>query len=109
MGESHWPVKKELSSEARKRAVVATSRGSAMRPSGVRLTTTVFMSGDIDCVNGVSMNPGHMAFTRMLREATTRATERVKERIPPAGMRVTTRAERHPRRWGSFRCKLAWL
>jgi hypothetical protein len=28
-GESHWPVKKELSSEARKSAVCATSPGSA--------------------------------------------------------------------------------
>ena len=36
LGESHWPVKKELSSEARKSAVAAISSGSPQRPSGVR-------------------------------------------------------------------------
>ena len=34
------------------------------------------------CVIGVSMNPGQIAFTRIFREPTSRATARVKPRMP---------------------------
>src|ERR1700691_4742062 len=45
-GDSHCPVKYELSSEARKRAVVATSRGCPERPIGTRDISARFRSGD---------------------------------------------------------------
>ena len=54
-GESHCPVKNELSSETRKSAVAATSCGSPVRRSGVRAITAVRISGDIRSVIGVSM------------------------------------------------------
>jgi hypothetical protein len=40
-------------------------------------------NGEKCCVIGVSIQPGQMAFTRMLRVAISRATERVKPRMPP--------------------------
>jgi hypothetical protein len=49
------------------------------RPSGVRLTTIDRIRSDIGAVMGVSMKPGQIAFTLMLREATSRA----KARTPP--------------------------
>lgn len=75
-------MKKELSSEARKRAVLATSPGSAQRPRGVRAVMARRTRGDTGWVIGVSMKPGQIAFTRMLREPTSRATARVKPRMP---------------------------
>ena len=54
-GESHCPVKNELSSEARKSAVAATSCASPVRRSGVRAITVARISGDIRSVIGVSM------------------------------------------------------
>ena len=82
LGDSHWPVKKELSSDARKSAVVATSSGSAHRPRGVRATTAARMRSDTPWVIGVSMNPGQIALTRIFRDPTSRATARVKPRMP---------------------------
>jgi hypothetical protein len=54
-GESHWPVKYDPSPDARKSAVVAISRGSPIRWSGVRASVMRFMRGDIGSVIGVSM------------------------------------------------------
>lgn len=54
-GDSHWPVKKALSSDARKSAVWATSRGSPIRCSGVRATSAARTTGEMTSVMGVSM------------------------------------------------------
>jgi hypothetical protein len=82
LGESHWPVKNELSSEAKKSAVAATSRGVPKRPMGVRRFIIAMNVGEKKRIKGVSMNPGQRAFTRIFREATSWASDRVNPRIP---------------------------
>src|SRR2546427_9856312 len=82
-GESHCPVKYELSSDARKTAVAATSSGRPKRDRGICEASAIFIIGEKSCVMGVSIQPGQIALTRMLREETSNASERVRERIPP--------------------------
>ena len=58
----------EASSEARNRAVIATSAGIPIRPSGYFLATRAFSysGGMLPSTIGVSINPGQMQLTRML-------------------------------------------
>ncbi len=83
MGDSHWPVKNEASSDARNSAVAATSSGSPSRWSGVWLLMKARSMSESGAVIGVSMYPGQMALTRMLREPTSRASAFVKLRMAP--------------------------
>ena len=59
-----------------------TARGSAKRRSGIWLVAHLRNADDSGWVIGVSIQPAQMAFTRMFREATSRATERVNDRMP---------------------------
>ena len=60
-------MKNEASSEARNRAVLATSSGVPNRPIGVMAIAQRerLSSARSGAVMGVSMNPGPMAFTRI--------------------------------------------
>ena len=71
------------SSLARKAIAAATSRSAPKRPSGISDFILSFSSCGEHSVIGVSINPGAMAFTVMLREATSTAIARVRP-IRPA-------------------------
>src|SRR4029453_5941532 len=81
-GESHCPVMNAASSEARNAAAPAISSGLPRRPSGVWRSAMMRTTGGSGSRIGVPTKPGQMASTRIPREATSRATERVKPRMP---------------------------
>jgi hypothetical protein len=80
----HSPVINPLRSQlARNTMRLATSSGDPNLPKGIFDTMTFSTYSGTTCVIGVSTNPGTTALTRILREATSLASARVKPRTPP--------------------------
>src|ERR1035437_9940651 len=74
---STWPVAYEAYSEHRKAVVPAMSAGVPSRARGIWVRSAERASAVIAPVMSVSMNPGAIALQRMLREASSLATDLV--------------------------------
>ena len=69
-------------SESRKATAPATSSGCPTRPSGMAPAIVSRAACVMAAVMSVSMNPGATQLTVMLREASSRASERVNPSVP---------------------------
>lgn len=67
-------------SEARKSAALAISSGSPKRPIGTIAVIAAFHSEGASCVNGVSIGPGLMILTLILRSFSSTVQPRAKDR-----------------------------
>src|SRR5918992_1678244 len=76
------PFTYEASSDNRKRTAAATSAAVPGRPRGVASIRACSARSVLAPVMSVSTNPGHIAFTVMPREPTSRASDRVRPMTP---------------------------
>ena len=58
-----WPVMNDAAGEAKKSTGAATSSGRASRRNGIALTRASFNLSGCAWKSGVSVGPGHTAFT----------------------------------------------
>ena len=95
---SSIPVIKLLSSDARNKTAFATSSGLPIRPSGIVFKRVVFIcsSSNKRLRTGVSVGPGLIALTRILRCLRSTVHERANDRIASLSCIVNTK------RRGSF-------
>ena len=88
------PVMYVARSDARKATAAATSCGVPSLSSAICLPRPSLASGVIAAVISVSMNPGATAFTRMLREPSSLATDLVSAIRPAVAARARAAAAR---------------